>query len=93
MTIQDYINKGITVRNNMGEIRRTREGSIVFPNGWVASIVNPDDGKYKYSVAVCDYDGYFDWNILRPHGASEKGTFLCNSEQEVCDALTIIENI
>ena len=41
------------VVNNYGEHRQTREGSIVFPNGWVASIVENDgvdvwqpDGKY-----------------------------------------------
>ena len=67
------------VVNNYGEHRQTREGSIVFPNGWVASIVENDgvdvwqpDGKYIkefksnkiYSVARCNYDGYVDGEIL-----------------------------
>ncbi|HBY19821.1 MAG TPA: hypothetical protein DEG71_02245 [Clostridiales bacterium] len=90
MTIQDFINKGITVKNSMGEIRHTSDSSIVFPNGWVASIVKPLDNKAKYSVAICDYNGYFNWNILKPFGESN-GTILCNTEEEVCKALMIIE--
>ena len=58
------------VVNNYGEHRQTRERSIVFPNGWVASIVeNNGVDTYKpngehikefksdknYSVAMCDY--------------------------------------
>lgn len=95
MLIQDYVAKGLTsVRNDMGEIRTTNvdDGyiSIIFPNGWVSSIViDPQTEKAKYSVAVCDYEGYFDWNVLRPFG-TDKGTILCNSEEEVCKALDII---
>lgn len=88
MTLQDFINKGITVRNSMGEIRTTSDSSIVFRNGWVASIVKTENNEF--SVAVCDYNGYFDWNILRPFGTS-KGTIICKNEDEICKALTIIE--
>jgi len=91
LELKDFVEKGLTVINDMGETRKTTDSSIVFPNGWVASIVNPSDGSAKYSVAVCDYNGYFNWNILRPFGATENGTILCNNEQEVCKVLSIIE--
>lgn len=87
MTLQDFVNKGITVINEMGEVRKTDNSSIVFPNGWVASIVKKED---KYSVAVCDYEGYFNWNILKPFGEGS-GTIICKDESEICRALTIIE--
>jgi len=93
MTIQDFVDKGIIVVNNMGEIRRTYERSIVFPNGWVGSIVTDGDG---YSVATCDYDGYFDWNVLRPFGKGKEknnGTIFCKTEDEVCKVLSIIESL
>jgi hypothetical protein len=90
MTIKDFVKKGLTVVNDMGEIRISSDHSIVFPNGWVASIVKPMDGEAKYSVAVCDYNGYFNWNILKPFG-EDNGVILCDSEEEVCKALIIIE--
>lgn len=89
MKIQDFVNKGITVRNDMGEIRRTTNSSIVFPNGRVGSIVKKGD---KYSVATCDYNGYFDWDILNPFG-KENGIILCKDEDEVCKALSVIESL
>ena len=89
MTRQDFINRGITVVNNMGELRKTTDTSIAFPNGWVASIVTEKDG---YSVATCDYDGYFNWNVLKPFG-DDDGTISCKTEEEVCKALSIIENL
>ena len=67
------------VINDLGEYRQTCERSIVFPNGWVASIVeNSGNDTYhpdmkvtkefksdkKYSVAICDYNGSFNWSIL-----------------------------
>jgi len=90
MKLQDFVQKGLTVINNMGEIRKTTESSIVFPNGWVGSIVEADDEGY--SVAVCDYDGYFNWDILKPFG-TDKGTIICKNEEEVCKALAIIESL
>ena len=95
MKIQDFVNKGINVVNSMGEKRITKDNSIVFPNGWVASIVkkeNWNDLKSNYSVAVCDYNGYFNWDILNSFGAVD-GKFSCYTENEVCDALVIIENL
>ncbi|MFA6843563.1 MAG: hypothetical protein WCR33_04100 [Bacilli bacterium] len=90
MKLKDFVAKGLTVVNDMGETRKTSEHSIVFPNGWVGSIVKPSDGSAEYSVAVCDYNGYFNWNVLRPFG-TDKGVILCKDEQEVCRALSIIE--
>lgn len=95
------------VINDMGEHRHTRENSIVFPNGWVASIVNNDgvdvyqaDGTHskvyrsskKYSVAMCDYNGYFDWNILNQYGAIE-GCLYCDTELEILIACETIRRL
>lgn len=110
MKITDFVIKGLNgVENDMGEIRNTRIGdenfntSIVFANGWVASILDRTIQKClsegaRFSVAVCDYNGYFDWNILIPFGAKTKseegyGCFETDSEDEVCRILTVIENL
>lgn len=76
--------------NDYGEHRKTRQNSIVFPNGWVASIVPEIDAKY--SVAVCDYNGYFNWNILNKYGATQ-GCFYCNTELEVIIACETIRRL
>jgi len=89
MKIQDFINRGIRVINDMNELRIPSRASIPFSNGWVASIVTTDNG---YSVAVCDYNGYFNWGILNSYGA-ERGKFQCKTEDEVCNALAIIESL
>ena len=87
MTIKDFVSRGVTVTNNMGEIRRTSDSSIVFDNGWVASIIKNEEG---YSVATCDYNGYFDWNVLEPLRKGS-GAILCETEDEVCKVLEFIE--
>lgn len=83
------------VINNMNEVRKTRENSIVFPNGWVASIVenrqHPEKNA-KWSVAMCDYDGYFDWSILNEHGA-DNGCFYCNDELDIIIACETIRRL
>jgi len=93
MTIRDFVKKGITVVNDMGELKEVRNDlrytSIPFPNGWAASVIHEPEG---YSVATCDYNGYFNWNILKPFGA-EEGKFQCETEEEVCKALAIIESL
>ena len=82
------------VINDMGEHRYTRLNSIVFPNGWVASVVEntsqPEKGKY--SVAMCDYNGYFDWSTLDEYGADE-GHFYCDTELEILIACETIRRI
>lgn len=93
---QHFFNRSIdSVVNDYGETRTTKENSIVFRNGWVASIVEntdfPEKNK-KYSVAMCDYNGYFNWNILNEYGA-DNGCFYCDTEEEICKALTVIERL
>lgn len=80
------------VVNDYGEHRKTRKNSIVFPNGWVASIVLSTEIDGKYSVAMCDYNGYFDWNILDKYGAKE-GCFYCNTELEIIIACETIRRL
>lgn len=96
MDISTYMKKyGIKeVKNDYGETRCTREGNIVFSNGWVASIVEnvncPEKGKY--SIAMCDYNGYFNWEILNKYGA-EQGKFYCNTDTEIISICEIIRNL
>lgn len=93
-TIKDYEAEGVPyVINSMGEKRTTREGSIIFSNGWVASVVNPTDNPEQHSVATCDYNGYFDWEILSRYFITDHGTVICNNEKEVCVVLECIKNL
>lgn len=80
------------VKNDYEEIRKTRPGSIVFPNGWVASIVEYEKNNGKYSVAMCDYNGYFDWSILDEYGAYQ-GRFICDTELDIIIACETIRRI
>lgn len=95
------------VVNDYGEHRQTRERSIVFPNGWVASIVeNNGVDTYKpngehikefksdknYSVAMCDYNGYFDLDILNKYGAID-GCIYCDTELELLVACETIRRL
>jgi len=60
MKISDFVTKGISMENDYGELRKTSDGSILFPNGWVASIVDYTKNKSvflkipekRFSVAV-----------------------------------------
>ena len=96
MKIQDYVNKGLNgIVHQMGKIRNTEQSqygcSIVFPNGYVASIINKE---FYYSVAVCDYEGYFNWHILDKFNENEKsGAVICYTEDEVCNVLRFIEGL
>lgn len=95
------------VENDYGEKRTIREHSIPFENGWVASIVENNgtdvyhtDGKHtkefkskkKYSVAACDYNGYFDWSILNQYGAID-GCIYCDDEIDIIVACEHIRNL
>ena len=95
------------VLNDYGEHRQTRERSIVFPNGWVVSIVENNgidtykpNGEHikefrsnkKYSVAMCDYNGYFDWDILNKYGAID-GCIYCDDELEILVACETIRRL
>jgi len=96
MKIQDYVNKGLNgIVNQMGEIRNTEQSqygySIVFPNGYVASIINKE---FYYSIAVCDYEGYFNCKILDKFNESDEGgAVYCYTEDEVCNVLEFIEGL
>lgn len=97
------------VVNDYNEHRKTSENSIVFPNGWVASIVENDgvdvfhsNGNHtkeyrsnkKYSVAICDYNGYFDWSLLNQYGAIE-GRIYCETELDIliaCETIRRLQN-
>jgi hypothetical protein len=102
--ISDFVARGLNnVINDTGEVRNTTNSSIVFPNGWVASILDKNIEPYlkqtkRYSVAVCDYEGYFDWDALIPFGAQKEveegyGCFATDDEDEVCRILSAIENL
>ena len=93
---QHFLNRSIkSIKTDYGATRTTTENSIVFRNGWVASIVentdHPEKNK-KYSVFMFDYNGYFDWDILNEYRAYD-GCFYCDTEEEICEALTIIERL
>lgn len=82
------------VINDYGELRKMQKGSIVFSNGWVASIVKNNGFKSnkKYSVAMCDYNGFFDWEILNRYGATG-GCIYCDTELEIIIACEVIRNL
>ena len=98
MKIQDYVNEGLEyVIDEMGEIRKTTYSdtyiSIVFPNYRVASICVDEN---KYSVAVCDYEGYFNWRTLDSFKKGDKnksGAVICYSEDEVCNILEYVKGL
>ena len=78
--------------DSMGGVRKTRENSIVFDNGRVASVVTDVAHGCKYSIATCDYDGYFDWDILNEHGAND-GCLPCNTELDILIACETIRRL
>jgi len=94
MKIQDYVNEGINVVDSMRGLRKTTYSdsyiSIVFPNGYVASIYKDEN---KYSVATCDYEGYFNWNILKEFNNGNHGAVSCCTEEEVCNILEFIKGL
>lgn len=93
--------------NDYGESRKTNETSIIFKNGWVASIVKNNEvdiwhidgtnkktfrSNKKYSVAICDYNGFFNWEILNNYGAIE-GCIYCDTELDLLVACEIIRRL
>jgi len=99
MTWNECIQNGLNqIINDYGEVRNTSRNSIVFPNGRVASIIERNDyntdlfdetPNARWSVAVCDWNGYFDWESLRPFGTHD-GRILCETEEDVASALHVI---
>lgn len=96
MTREDFIKRAVPkIKDDYGEVKNTTEERIIFPNGRIAYIVNNlsnPEKNAKKTVAVCDYNGFFDWEILNKYGA-DGGCFYCNTEDEICHALSIIESI
>lgn len=94
--LNDYASKyGMeSVVNDYGEIRQTYVdggfGRIIFPNGWCASIIQKNNGVY--SVAPCDYNGWFDWDVLNEYGG-HAGCFYCHTEKGAIDACEIIRSL
>lgn len=41
---------------------------------------------------MCDYDGYFNWDILNAYGADD-GCFYCNTDDEIINACEIIRKL
>ena len=82
------------VIDDMGKIRESRIDFIIFPNGWAASIVENvrKSMKEKYSVAMCDHNGHFDWSILDKYGAYH-GNFFCNTDLEIIVACETIRRL
>lgn len=108
-TIKEFAAQGIkNMGNAYGEVRHseyhedTNTASVIFPNGWVASIIRSNDDPTKWSVAVCDYNGYFDWDVLKPFGTKkattkegrtyDTGCVICDTEERVCEVLQGIKS-
>lgn len=100
--LESYANThGIaTIVNGYGElhssyIHHNGTGRIYFSNGWYASIarnMSRPDKNARYSIAVSDYDGFFDWNVLDEYGADD-GHFYCNTEEEIIKACEVIRKL
>lgn len=90
-----YINKyGMNkALDDFGNYVYTTSNHIVFPNFYCASIIKKweEGGNIVYSVAMCDWNGYFDWNLLNEYGATD-GRFICQDENDIIKACEIIRN-
>jgi alpha-glucosidase (family GH31 glycosyl hydrolase) len=96
------------VKNDMNEIVQSKitdtGAQILFPNFWKASIVfnKPKNGGFivkdqngkerSFSIAMCDYNGYFDWEILNKYGA-DHGCIYADTELELIVALETIRRL
>lgn len=88
-TWNEFVENGLrNVENEYGEIRNTRKNSIVFPNGYIGSILEVPEG---YSVAVCDWQGYFEWDIFEDSKWDKYGGVCCETEKELCECLAFVE--
>ncbi|MDD3123566.1 MAG: hypothetical protein PHC62_08670 [Candidatus Izemoplasmatales bacterium] len=103
-TIKELAQKGVPqIVNTMYEVHKTHyyeennTASIILNNGYIVSIIHPMDSEDPnlWSVAVSDYDGYFDWDILKPffrtRSDKESGCVNCHSEEDVCKLVYAIE--
>ena len=81
--------------NDFGETRRTNEHRIIFDNGLFVSIVrnlSHPEKNADWSVAMCDYNGFFNWDIINMYGADD-GCFYCNTELEILIACETIRRL
>lgn len=97
-TLREFVDEGLTVINDMKERRESYADlirnytSVVFSKSTVASVIYNNNELY-YSVAVCDYNGYFNWNFFDDSPfKTDKGSVICKNEFEVCLILSWIEN-
>lgn len=95
-TLKEFVENGLTVINDMGERRESyvdfKRGysSIVFSNNRIASICYRDN---EYSVAVCDYNGYFNWKFFDNSPFEvDMGSVNCDNEEKVCGVLEWIKS-
>lgn len=95
--LDEYIRKyGLEkAENDYGEMVYTTPSIIVFPNFTCASIIKRWDDDYRhiigYSVAMRDWNGYFDWTAMNEYGAKD-GCFCCDDENDVIEACEIIRH-
>ena len=96
---------GMDVHNNYGEYSETYVGkeyaSINFENGYRASILiryqhdcdcEPDSNMLiRYSVAVCDWNGWFEYDKLS--NCNNVGCVWCDTEEEIIKVLEEIRNL
>lgn len=83
------------VVNDYGETRFSSNGNIIFDNWKCASIacnMSHPEKNAMYSVAACDWNGWFDWDLLNQYGAVN-GCFYCNTEDEIISACEVIRNL
>lgn len=99
--LKEYINKYAidSIVNDYEELRCSSISNsscrVIFPNGYYAHIVYNNSQPKKnaaYSVAVSDYNGWFDWGILKNFGYDD-GRVYCNTEEEIIDACELIRNV
>lgn len=80
-----------SIVDGCGAYIQTNEQRIIFSNGWIACISKNigNLSNKKYSVAMCDYDGCFNWSILNQHGGID-GCIYCDDELEIIIACETI---
>ena len=83
------------ITNDMNEIMPSfimdDSARLIFKNGLYLHIVGKED---KYSLAIADYDGFFNWEMLNvfhlSHNVSE-GCILTDDEDEIVSIIKAIE--
>ena len=87
---------GIDVFSEYGEFVNTTLRRIVFENGRCAHIIDHENNhrfSNRFSVATCDHEGHFDWEILNGYTGAKDGCIPCDTEDEVIAACEFIRNL